>query len=100
MTKDMKTLIKFAKQLSELYSDIFECEIVVNVCESPAEYYIRGKGTVQYLCSVCVDGDEYGGSYQITTPFIMDVKQIINEFVHEVCCEYFYVDKIKLQVKE
>lgn len=24
----MKTLIKFAKQLSELYSDIFECEIL------------------------------------------------------------------------
>lgn len=94
MTKEEKTLQKFARQLSAMYSEMFCCSVEIDICEAPRDYYIPGKGTANYLCSVTIDGEQIYGSYGVTSILPNDMMQEITEFAHEIVFhEYFLVTK-------
>ena len=100
MTKEEKTLQKFARQLSAMYSEMFCCSVEIDICEAPRDYYIPGKGTAYYLCSVTIDGEQIYGSYGVTSILPNDMMQEITEFAHEIVFhEYFLVTKFVSSVK-
>ena len=101
MTKEEKTLQRFARQLSAMYSEMFCCSVEIDICEAPRDYYIHGKGTAYYLCSVTIDGEQIYGSYGVTSILPNDMMQEITEFAHEIVFhEYFLVTKFVIQCKK
>lgn len=89
MTKEEKTLQRFARQLSAMYSEMFCCSVEIDICEAPRAYYIP-----DYLCSVTIDGEQIYGSYGVTSILPNDMMQEITEFAHEIVFhEYFLVTK-------
>ena len=92
MTTEEKALKKFARQLSAMYSETFCCSVEIDICEAPRDYYIPGKGTAYYLCSVTIDGEQIYGSYGVTSIFPNDMMQEITEFTHEIVLKLSFMD--------